>query len=487
MFKSDPFKVVESSNLKNLRAILKRKPDCIHKSKNGDTLLHVAATMENSDVMEVLLQYGARVDRQNNIGRTALHISCALGHYGGVLVLREHDADPSIKCALGNNALHEASKRGNVRIIKYLFNYDFNVSAQNDVGWTALHKAVHSNHLDATEVLLREGGIDPKLTTSSSKNQTAYQMAMELMRYEIAAEIEKYEYKPSFKADVKQGKDVDTAQRVPKIDVAKVFDEGKNRISNFFRLKTNHSPNNEATNTTTTENPGVNITTVGNEHTVGTENFFKATQDKLKSLLKTKTSVNSAEDEREENDEDKISETTLVQSENKDVQNEEEQTSVQPQSSSSGVNNISNESTTTEAIHPPTKSRLPKVGLFKKKQTSSKRNTKKKKNKEKEETDDPMKDQSENQAIVHNTANDDEEDVDAENEEKDHECPVCFEIPLPPIHVYQCVNGHLYCGQCMNMPNMFNCPQCGVDISSTKMRNRYAEENIQRLYGGKKK
>ena len=54
MFKSDPFKAVESSNLKTLRTILKRKPDCIHKTKNGDTLLHVAATMEDSDIMEVM-------------------------------------------------------------------------------------------------------------------------------------------------------------------------------------------------------------------------------------------------------------------------------------------------------------------------------------------------------------------------------------------------------------------------------------------------
>ena len=52
-----------------------------------------------------------------------------------------------------------------MRIIRHLFNHDFNISAQNYAGWTALHKAVHTNRLDAVEVLLREGRIDYKLTT----------------------------------------------------------------------------------------------------------------------------------------------------------------------------------------------------------------------------------------------------------------------------------------------------------------------------------
>ena len=69
----------------------------------------------------------------------------------------------------------------------------------------------------------------------------------------------------------------------------------------------------------------------------------------------------------------------------------------------------------------------------------------------------------------------------------ENECPICFEIPLPPVHIYQCNNGHIYCGKCKGMPNMDKCPQCGISIAGSNNRNRYAEENIARRYCKSKK
>ena len=67
-------------------------------------------------------------------------------------------------------------------------------------------------------------------------------------------------------------------------------------------------------------------------------------------------------------------------------------------------------------------------------------------------------------------------------DEKENECPICFELPLPPVHIYQCKNGHLFCGNCKDRPNMEKCPQCAVDICGVAFRNRYAEENIKKIY-----
>ena len=93
-----------------------------------------------------------------------------------------------------------------MRIIRHLFNHDFNISAQNYAGWTALHKAVHTNHLDAVEVLLREGRIDYKLTTvkkvstsiSETKTVTLLLTAEFLLReglinYKLATVVKKSE------------------------------------------------------------------------------------------------------------------------------------------------------------------------------------------------------------------------------------------------------------------------------------------------------
>ena len=351
--------------------------------------------------------------------------------------------------------------------------------------------------MDAVEVLLREGRINHKLTTTK-KDQTAYQMAQELMRYDIAAEIEKSEYsKPSF-GDTKQDNGIGDARRTPNIDVAKVFDEGRNRITNFFRLTANTASknsrrDNENTTTATTEdrassNDNSTNSTVregeDNEPTSNsasnadnTKNFFTSTQDKLKNLLKptssptpTASAVTDSNTEADSglggNDENPGAEESATLPEtgdDNDVQNDEEQ----PPDSSESPSSITNDNDQTGQSK---KSLFSKVGFFKK--------TKKNKSKDSNGSKDHKQTNEEDRQS--------DGDVDG-NEEKDHECPVCLEIPLPPTHIYQCINGHLYCGDCMAMPNMFNCPQCGVDIGSVKMRNRYAEENIQRLYGKKKK
>ena len=59
------------------------------------------------------------------------------------------------------------------------------------------------------------------------------------------------------------------------------------------------------------------------------------------------------------------------------------------------------------------------------------------------------------------------------------ECPICFEIPLAPLKVFQCKNGHVYCETCKNKPRMDVCPQCRVALSKTEpIRNIVFEEII---------
>ena len=342
-------------------------------------------------------------------------------------------------------------------------------------------------------------------------------MASELMRYDIVAEIEKYEFsKPSFGGDGGESTQHDNIRTSPKIDVAKVFDEGKNRITNFFRLKTSHptyypqsikNDDDTATTPTTTEDNSLitnndttssTVRTGGDESTPSTtttdttKNFFTVTQDKLKNLLKpatttttttvTNSTVNLSNDENDAGVEDHEKPASLPKAEDNGNEipvppdsPELSYTSFDAQSSGNVANNDNGEQITGQHSK---KSLFSKAGFFKK--SKNKKNARK--SKDSNNTSGSNKDHKQT-----NEEDQSDADDDAENEEKEHECPVCFEIPLPPIHIYQCINGHLYCGKCMAMPNMFNCPQCGVDIGSVKMRNRYAEENIQRLYGGKKK
>jgi len=90
-------------------------------------------------------------------------------------------------------------------------------------------------------------------------------------------------------------------------------------------------------------------------------------------------------------------------------------------------------------------------------------------------------------SMTETNGDDDTDDSEDEDDGIKNECPICFEVPLPPTHIYQCTNGHIYCGKCKRKPNMTKCPQCGINISGTANRNRYAEEHIAETYKKKTK
>ena len=62
------------------------------------------------------------------------------------------------------------------------------------------------------------------------------------------------------------------------------------------------------------------------------------------------------------------------------------------------------------------------------------------------------------------------------------ECPICFEDFKPSTKIYQCLNGHLYCGGCKPRLVCLSCPQCRQPIPEEGIRNMFLEKIIQRLY-----
>jgi hypothetical protein len=72
--------------------------------------------------------------------------------------------------------------------------------------------------------------------------------------------------------------------------------------------------------------------------------------------------------------------------------------------------------------------------------------------------------------------------IDGESDEDDPElsaliklieCPVCRDVPIPPI--YNCRNGHFVCGPCRSRLVSQTCSYCCADM--TRMRN-YPLENL---------
>lgn len=62
------------------------------------------------------------------------------------------------------------------------------------------------------------------------------------------------------------------------------------------------------------------------------------------------------------------------------------------------------------------------------------------------------------------------------------ECPICFEDFKPSTKIYQCLNGHLYCGGCKPQLTCLSCPQCRQPIPEEGIRNVFLEKIIQRIH-----
>lgn len=63
-----------------------------------------------------------------------------------------------------------------------------------------------------------------------------------------------------------------------------------------------------------------------------------------------------------------------------------------------------------------------------------------------------------------------------EEDEDQFACPVCMELLMPPLRIFQCPEGHILCENCKENPSLVHCPQCRVRLETNCSRNRALEE-----------
>jgi|GEM_PF-4385366 len=119
----------------------------------GNTLLFDAIFCNNIDVIEILLQSGARVDFPNKNGIYPLHPACRK-NIETVKILIEYNADVNVKSDNDETPLHEACSEGNIEIIKYLIDKGAHVNAQNKNQIAPIHRAIDKECIEAVRVLI---------------------------------------------------------------------------------------------------------------------------------------------------------------------------------------------------------------------------------------------------------------------------------------------------------------------------------------------
>ena len=138
------------------KALLKKgaKVDNLSASQ---TPLYIASEEGHTDVVSVLLKWGANYNIDNRIQETPLHIASKEGHIGVVRVLLDaaqsedyvNKPDNS-----GNTPLHIASKNGHTDVVAELVCAGAQVNLANKADITPLFLASYFGHIDVVRRLL---------------------------------------------------------------------------------------------------------------------------------------------------------------------------------------------------------------------------------------------------------------------------------------------------------------------------------------------
>lgn len=140
-------KACETGNLNTIKKILNTNPVLLnrHFTKNGLTPLGTAYYNEKQDIVEYLLEKGANIDKQNNIGFTILITACFKYDYNGAKYFIEHGANLDIKDIDGYTALMVACQNGDIQIVRLLVNSGADIDIKDGQGHNALDHAIRRN------------------------------------------------------------------------------------------------------------------------------------------------------------------------------------------------------------------------------------------------------------------------------------------------------------------------------------------------------
>ena len=131
--------VVARQETDQVNAMLMKNPGLVHTLDGKQkTPLHAAVTYRKMDVMPVLLEYGADINRKDITGMTPLHVAAMLGRTEAAQWLLEHGADPEIEDNFSDTPLHTAVVFGRGQIIKILTSHGIAPDSPNGKGETPI-------------------------------------------------------------------------------------------------------------------------------------------------------------------------------------------------------------------------------------------------------------------------------------------------------------------------------------------------------------
>lgn len=155
-----------SGDMERLRELIEEGGyDVDEAADDGTTPLIAAVSANQTEATGYLLQKGAQRDLVSNSGMAPMHVAATLNLTAIIELLVESNADIDVKHKFaGSTPLHFAAEVGAVAAIRSLCSHGADASAEKVHGGTPLHAAADLSMVDAVVALAQCGGdINSKL------------------------------------------------------------------------------------------------------------------------------------------------------------------------------------------------------------------------------------------------------------------------------------------------------------------------------------
>jgi ankyrin repeat protein len=179
--------------------------DAITKIVNGAKLLkgHIAT-------VKLLIDLGATIDLTDKEGNTPLHLAARLGQTEVIKLLLQKDVVVNSPNKWDNTALHEAAMNNKPDVIALLLDFHADINSQNQYNNTAVHAAASRGHKAVVKMLLAHGA---DLNLLNKGNNTAADLARDAGHADIAKMIEEHAQYLADLAELKHQNSADVANQ----------------------------------------------------------------------------------------------------------------------------------------------------------------------------------------------------------------------------------------------------------------------------------